>query len=278
MRGCIDLHVHSDCSDGTCTPEELVRLAEEKGLAAFALTDHDTTEGIERAVKAACGTKVEVIPGIEFSTHYGNMDVHVLGLGIHAKDLYFQDELSRFQNSRENRNEKMIEKMQEHGIQITMEAMEEMFPGAVITRAHFARFLKEKGYVGSNQEAFDRYLGDRACCFVPRQKVTPFQAVRLIKDNGGCAVLAHPLLYGFSKAVLEELVRQMKKAGADGIEAVYSQNRWNDEGEMRALARRHGLKISGGSDFHGTNKPGIELGVGKGNLKIPYEIWENLRR
>ncbi len=278
MGKLIDLHVHSDCSDGTCSPEELVELAKQKGLSAFALTDHDTTEGVARARHAAEGTGVCVIPGIEFSTSYEKRDVHVLGLGIDPEDEYFQENLDRFRNSRDRRNEEMIRKMQEHGISITQEEVEKLFPDAVITRAHFARFLVEKKFVGSTNEAFDRYLGDRACCFVPREKVTPFQAVRLIKENGGYAVLAHPLIYGFSKGKLEELVREMKKAGADGIEAIYSQNRWNDEGEMRALAKRHGLKITGGSDFHGSNKPGIEMGTGKGNLRIPYELWENLRR
>lgn len=278
MGKLIDLHVHSDCSDGTCSPEELVELAKQKGLSAFALTDHDTTEGVARARHAAEGTEVCVIPGIEFSTSYEKRDVHVLGLGIDPEDEYFQENLDRFRNSRDRRNEEMIRKMQEHGISITQEEVEKLFPDAVITRAHFARFLVEKKFVGSTNEAFDRYLGDRACCFVPREKVTPFQAVRLIKENGGYAVLAHPLIYGFSKGKLEELVREMKKAGADGIEAIYSQNRWNDEGEIRALAKRHGLKITGGSDFHGSNKPGIEMGTGKGNLRIPYELWENLRR
>ena len=278
MGKLIDLHVHSDCSDGTCTPEELVELAKQKGLTAFALTDHDTTEGVARARHASEGTEACVIPGIEFSTSYEKRDVHVLGLGIDPEDEYFQENLDRFRNSRDRRNEEMIRKMQEHGISITQEEVEKLFPDAVITRAHFARFLVEKKFVGSTNEAFDRYLGDRACCFVPREKVTPFQAVRLIKENGGYAVLAHPLIYGFSKGKLEELVREMKKAGADGIEAIYSQNRWNDEGEMRALAKRHGLKITGGSDFHGSNKPGIEMGTGKGNLRIPYELWENLRR
>ena len=278
MGKLIDLHVHSDCSDGTCSPEELVELAKQKGLSAFALTDHDTTEGVARARHAAEGTGVCVIPGIEFSTSYEKRDVHVLGLGIDPEDEYFQENLDRFRNSRDRRNEEMIRKMQEHGISITQEEVEKLFPDAVITRAHFARFLVEKKFVGSTNEAFDRYLGDRACCFVPREKVTPFQAVRLIKENGGYAVLAHPLIYGFSKGKLEELVREMKKAGADGIEAIYSQNRWNDEGEMRALAKRHGLKVTGGSDFHGSNKPGIEMGTGKGNLRIPYELWENLRR
>ena len=199
MGKLIDLHVHSDCSDGTCSPEELVELAKQKGLSAFALTDHDTTEGVARARHAAEGTEVCVIPGIEFSTSYEKRDVHVLGLGIDPEDEYFQENLDRFRNSRDRRNEEMIRKMQEHGISITQEEVEKLFPDAVITRAHFARFLVEKKFVGSTNEAFDRYLGDRACCFVPREKVTPFQAVRLIKENGGYAVLAHPLIYGFSK-------------------------------------------------------------------------------
>ena len=278
MRGKIDLHVHSNYSDGTYTPQELVRIALEKGLRAFALTDHDTTEGIPLAAEAARGTGLEVIPGIEFSTSYQGKDVHILGLGICPEDRSFQEQLEYFKTSRERRYEKIIQKMQEKGLPISQEALEEKFPGAVVTRAHFARYLKEEGLVGSNQEAFDRYLGDHACCFVPREKVTPAQAVRLIKENGGYAVLAHPLIYGMAKEKLENLVKELKIFGLDGIEAIYSQNRWYDEGQMRALAKRHGLKITGGSDYHGANKPGIEMGCGKGNLSIPYEIWENLKR
>ena len=272
----IDLHVHSNCSDGTFSPAKLVQYAAQKGLKAFALTDHDTTNGIPEALEEGSRLGVEVIPGIELSTNYGGKDIHIVGLGIDIEDYHFQEELKRFQNSRDIRNLKMIAKLQEAGIDISYESMRTAFSDAVWTRAHFARYLLDRKYVRSMPEAFDRYLGDYAPCFVPREKVTPFQAIRLIHQGKGAAILAHPLLYHLSNANLEKLVTELKHAGLDGLEAVYSTNKWVDETNMTHLAKRHHLKISGGSDFHGSNKPDIDLGTGKGNLKIPYELLEKL--
>lgn len=276
MEELIDLHVHSNCSDGTYTPEELVAYALEKGLKAFALTDHDTTAGIARAQRAASGTGLELIPGIELSTEYKGKDIHILGLGIDPENAYFQDQLLRFQNARDLRNEKMIEKLREHGIDITLEQMRACFPDSVWTRAHFARYLFDHGYVKEMWDAFDLYLGDHAPCFIPREKVTPFQAVQLIHEGGGYAVLAHPLLYRLGEEPLNLLVKTLTGCGLDGIEAIYSTNRFSDEADMRQLARRYGLAITGGSDFHGSNKPSIDLGCGKGNLRIPYRLWKTI--
>lgn len=276
MEELIDLHVHSNCSDGTYTPEELVAYALEKGLKAFALTDHDTTAGIARAQRAASGTGLELIPGIELSTEYKGKDIHILGLGINPENAYFQDQLLRFQNARNLRNEKMIEKLREHGIDITLEQMRACFPDSVWTRAHFARYLFDHGYVKEMWDAFDLYLGDHAPCFIPREKVTPFQAVQLIHEGGGYAVLAHPLLYRLGEEPLNLLVKTLTGCGLDGIEAIYSTNRFSDEADMRQLARRYGLAITGGSDFHGSNKPSIDLGCGKGNLRIPYRLWKTI--
>lgn len=278
MSGLIDLHVHSNCSDGTYTPAELVDYAIEKGLRAFALTDHDTTEGIKEAQEAAKGRGIEVISGIEFSTNYFNRDIHILGLGIDPEDVHFQEWLIKFQNSRDLRNEKMIANLREAGIDITWEEMERRYPDAVWTRAHFARYMIDEGYVKSSEDAFARYIGDRARCFVPREKVTPFEAVQLIHAGGGKAVLAHPLLYHMGSSTLETLVSELAKQGLDGLEAIYSKNRWNDEMHMIQLAKRHGLKITGGTDFHGGNKPGLDLAVGYGKMKIPYELWEQLNQ
>ena len=276
MEKLIDLHVHSTCSDGTFTPEELVSYARQKGLAAFALTDHDTTDGIARASAAAAGTSLTVIPGIELSTEYSGSDVHILGLGIHPENRSFQQYLQKFTQSRDHRNEKMIQKLQDYGISITREAMAEQFPDCVWTRAHFALYLKTHGYVKEMWDAFPKYIGDHAPCYVPREGITPFQAVRLILDGGGHPVLAHPLLYHFNREKLDQLVSALTAEGLQGIEAIYSTNRGTDESSMKQLAKRHGLAVTGGSDFHGANKKDIDLGCGKGNLKIPYELWETL--
>lgn len=279
MTDYIDLHVHSNHSDGTCSPRELVQLALKLGLRAFALTDHDTTDGLEEAVKAAKGRNLEVIPGIEFSTTYENKDIHILGLGVNYRDAHFQQVLESFRQSRNVRNLEMIQLLRDQGIDITYEKILAEYPEStdVWTRAHFARYLLEHGYVKSRNEAFDRYVGDRASCYVPRPKISPFQVISLIHESGGYAVLAHPLLYGFSREKLDQLVYRCKEAGVDGIEAIYSRNRWSDESRMKQLARKYNLRITGGSDFHGENKPDIQMGTGMGNLKVPYEIWTHLQ-
>lgn len=166
--------------------------------------------------------------------------------------------------------------MQDQGLSISYEEMLKLFPDSVWTRAHFARFLVETHQVHTIPEAFNRFLGDHAPCFVPREKVTPFQAVKLIHRGGGKAVLAHPLIYHLSPDQLDELTSLLVKSGLDGIEAIYSTNKGMDETNMRRLARKYNLFITGGSDFHGSNKPAIDMGCGKGNLKIPSSLLKNL--
>lgn len=273
----VDLHVHSNKSDGSFSPEELVSYALEKGLSAFALSDHDTTEGIEAAVTAAKGTGLEVIPAIEFSTEYEGKDIHILGLYIDYQGKEFKKYLKEFQDSRDLRNRKMCKKLTEHGIPVTYEELCGYFPGSVLTRAHYARYMWEKGWIKSMSEAFDRYIGDHAPCFLPREKVTPMQAVKLILEAGGVPILAHPVLYHFSDARLDRLAAQLKEAGLAGIEAIYSTYTASEERQMRKLADKYGLLISGGSDFHGTTKPNLDLGCGYGRLCIPYDILENIK-
>lgn len=318
----VDLHVHSTCSDGTYTPEELVDYAIKKGLRAFALTDHDTVNGLDRAIQYAeelrqaqtaspvsfsynnaddrfpvsfsrndatarlpvssvPGADIprvpEIIPGIELSTEYQGKDIHMVGLFIDYRQPEFAHYLEDFIHSRENRNEKMCALLREHDIDITYEALLAEFPGAVITRAHFARYLLSHGYIQSMKEAFDRYVGDHCPCFVPREKVTPAQAVELILGAGGVPVLAHPILYHMSDERLDTLVAELKKIGLVGIEAIYSTYNTAEERQIRGLASKYDLKISGGSDFHGANKPKIDLGTGWGKLYVPDEVLENLR-
>lgn len=318
----VDLHVHSTCSDGTFTPEELVDYAIQKGLTAFALTDHDTVNGLDRAIRYADGLRQaqaaspvisshndaddrfpvsfsrndaaahlpvssvpdsdvprvpEIIPGIELSTEYQGKDIHMIGLFIDYRQPEFAHYLEDFIRSRENRNEKMCALLREHDIDITYEALLAEFPGAVITRAHFARYLLSHGYIQSMKEAFDRYVGDHCPCFVPREKVTPAQAVELILGAGGVPVLAHPILYHMSDDRLDTLVAELKKIGLVGIEAIYSTYNTAEERQIRGLASKYDLKISGGSDFHGANKPKIDLGTGWGKLYVPDEVLENLR-
>lgn len=285
----VDLHVHSNCSDGSLSPRELVEYALTHNITAFALTDHDTTDGLTDAIlyakelsgriseKNPQGNSVEVIPGIEFSTEYEDRDIHVVGLFIAYESVDFQNRIAAFTQSREVRNEKMCGLLRSHGISITYEELKNYFPGAVITRAHYARFLWEKGYVKSMSEAFDRYVGDYASCYVKREKVTPIQAVKLILAAGGIPILAHPILYHMSNAKLKELVRELKEAGLMAIEGMYSTYTSSETRQIQEIAKEYNLLVSGGSDFHGKNKPGLQFGTGYGKLYIHESILETLR-
>lgn len=273
----IDLHVHSNCSDGTFTPAELADYASRKGLRAFALTDHDTLEGIPEAAKAAKDQGIELIPGIEFSTAYQERDLHILGLDLDCSHPDLLEEINSFQQERQRRNQKMIDKMAADGIRISRDQMIEAFGDTLWTRAHFARYLEQQGYVEHMWDAFQTYIGDHCPYYVPRQKTSPFHVVRLIRKAGGIPVLAHPFQYHLDEEGLCILIRSLKQAGLLGIEAIYSTHSQSQENEIRKLARNFGLCVSGGSDFHGAHKPDIDLGCGKGNLRIPYEILERLR-
>lgn len=274
----VDLHVHSNRSDGSETPSALVDMALEKGLAAFALTDHDTTDGLDDALAYAADKDIEVIPGIEFSTEYEGRDIHVVGLYIDYTGEHFQHYLKDFQNSRDLRNQKMCKKLQEHGVDITYEQLLAEYPGSELTRAHYARFLLAHGYVKGLPEAFDRYVGDHAPCYIPREKVTPMQAVHLILQSGGVPILAHPILYHMSDERLDKLVATLKQEGLAGIEAIYSTYNAAEERQIRKLAAKYELLLSGGSDFHGAAKPGLSLGNGYGKLYVPYEILAGMKQ
>lgn len=274
----IDLHVHSKHSDGTCTTHELVDLAVYKGLKAIALTDHDTVAGLEEIMAYAKDKDIEIVPGIELSTEYNGKDIHILGLYINPYKPQFHAHLKTFQESRINRNRKMCENLAEQGIDITYEDLMNTFKGAVVTRAHYARYLLDKGYVKSMKEAFERYVGDHCKAFVPREKITPEQAVDLILQAGGIPVLAHPILYRMSDANLDKLVASLKEAGLMGIEAVYSTYAPSEERYVKRLAAKYDLLLTGGSDFHGSNKKDIDLGNGRGRLFVPEELLDKLKQ
>lgn len=273
----IDLHVHSTYSDGSLSPQELVTLAKEKNLAAFALTDHDTTEGIDSALSSAQNSALEIIPGIELSTKYGESEIHILGLYIDHHNESFQTFLTQFQESRIQRNQSMCKKLNAYGVMIDYDELANEYADSVITRAHFARYLLKKGYVKSHAEAFDRYVGDHAPCYIPRSKIAPEEGISLIQKCGGFAVLAHPILYHMSDERLDALVARLKDAGIGGIEAVYSTYHEREERKIRALAQKYDLLLSGGSDFHGKAKPGLELGNGYGKLFVPYAFLEKIK-
>lgn len=273
----VDLHVHSNKSDGSFTPTELVNYALQKGLSAFALTDHDTTDGIDEAMEAAKGKNIEVIPGIEFSSEYEGKDIHIIGLYIDHNSAFFKRRLVSFVNGRIIRNQEMCRRLTEYGIPVTYEQLTAEFPNCVITRSHYAKFMLNHGYTKSLKEAFERYIGDHSPCFVPRKKITPMRAVEIILKAGGVPILAHPVLYHMSDARLDKLTASLKEIGLMGLEAVYSTYSSSEERQMRALAAKYGLCISGGSDFHGNAKPGLDLATGYGKLFIPEELLTRIK-
>lgn len=279
----VDLHTHSTKSDGSYTPAALIDYAVEKKLAAIALTDHDTTAGLDEAIRHAASLSsqgkpsVEVIPGIEFSTEYQQRDIHIVGLFLSYQDAAFQARLQTFVDSRILRNQKMCSNLAASGIDISYEKLLAAFPGSVITRGHYASYLLDHGYVKSRADAFSQYLGDHTRYFVPREKVSPKEAIRLILEVGGVPILAHPLLYHMGRESLEQLVRLLKDAGLIGLEVIYSTHKPSDQRDMMRLAEKYNLLPSGGSDFHGENKPGLDLAAGYGGLYVPEEILNRLR-
>ncbi len=272
----IDLHVHSTASDGTFSPTEVVKRAKDKGLVALALTDHDTIAGIFEAVKMGENLGIKVIPGIELSADFNGSDLHILGLNVDYKNEEFVSIVEKCGKSRSERNDKIISRMQQDGIKISKEIMYERFGDVSVTRAHFARFLVENGYVAHKDMAFAMYLNKGKKYYVSREKVSPKMAIDMIKNSGGHAVLAHPLLYKFGKDRLLSLFDYLKTMGLEGIEGIYSLNTPSDDIWLKKMADNYGYYITGGSDFHGANKPQIDLGSGKGNLKIPADILINI--
>lgn len=277
----IDLHVHSTISDGTVSPEALVSLAAAEGLSAFALTDHDTVRGVDEALTAASrlrsqGCDIRVIPGVEISAAFRKSDIHLLGLNINYQDTVLTAALEAAEKERTRRNRKMAENLAAAGLDITCEAVQAIDPNAVITRAHFAKYLVQKGYAKDNNDAFKKYLHTKSPYYVSRNYMSPKEAISLILHAGGIPVLAHPLLYHLEEKELRQLILELKEAGLKALEAIYTCNSRQDEAFVRKLARQNGLLISGGSDFHGTNKPDIMLGRGRGNLKIPFCLLSEL--
>lgn len=278
----IDLHVHSNASDGTLSPKEVVELAVTSGIRAIALTDHDTLDGIPEAEAAAetanvKGHSIQIIPGVELSVSYQQRDIHILGLFLDPKNETLNNALHNAKQNRDQRNDKMAHKLQTAGIDISLDQMRAVEGDAVLTRAHFAKYLVEHGYSKNNQEAFHHYLNSDSPYYVSREYLSPKEAISLIHEAGGVAILAHPLLYKYSLSEVELLVAYLAGFELDGIEAIYTTNSGFDEGRMRHLANKYNLVITGGSDFHGANKPDIHLGTGRGNLKIPYTILSDIK-
>jgi predicted metal-dependent phosphoesterase TrpH len=275
----IDLHTHTRASDGTFSPSELVSAAVTIGLEALAITDHDTFSGYEEAVPCAVQSSLELICGIELSTKYRGRSVHLLGYFLNqGPSEEFRSWIIGLQQSRHVRNAELVEKLQAKGCRITLEEVQER-GGTLPGRPHFAAILVEKGHVESIQQAFQEYLDASAVCYVPRKEPSFAEAVERIAAGGGMSSLPHPCRVSRNNEVLRSYVGEMKALGLRSIEVYHSDHSPSDVAFYQGLASQLHLAVSGGSDFHGGNKPRVKLASGAHqNVNVPYAVLDNMRR
>lgn len=272
-----DLHVHSTYSDGTLTPKEIVSLAKEKGLSAVALTDHNSVKGLTDFFKEGKVSDINLVGGVEISTEYMDTELHILGLFIPQKNYKQIEEYTDlcFQEKRKS-NIDLCNKIRSTGVDITYEEVEETVPTGKVNRANIASVLVKKGYAASIRSAFEKYLYKKAGFYTPAKKPSTIDVIKLINSIGAVSVWAHPFLNVKDSHKMEAMLKDFKDSGIDAIEVFYSKYSEETTRTAVALAEKYTLLCSGGSDFHGDNKPDIELGSGKGNLNIPFQFYQKL--
>ncbi|MDB5327187.1 MAG: hypothetical protein JWM57_2756 [Phycisphaerales bacterium] len=274
----VDLHCHSTASDGTLTPTQVIDLAERQTLSAIALTDHDTVAGVAEAAARAAELGIDFLPGIEISASFPDPGtLHLLGYGIDPNSAALQAMASELIGGRDARNPKIVARLQELGIKITMEEVEAAANGGVVGRPHIAGILLKKGYVNTIKQAFNVYLGHGGSAFFDKERLESRDAIARIHASGGLAVLAHPTqLRTQNAAELDRVVKGLVDQGLDGIETIHSDHNDRDVATFEALAKQYGLLRTGGSDYHGGNKPAISLGHAAGR-RIPAVYFEALK-
>ena len=276
--GYVDLHLHTTASDGVMSPSEIVRLAKAKGLQAIAITDHDTIEGLEEGLSEGKRIGFEVIPGIEISAAHSPGSMHLLGFFLDIHHPLLNERLGYLQRARAERNPKIAEKLNQLGIDLTYEEVLKVSGGGQVGRPHFAQVLLDKGYVKSFQEAFERYLKKGAPGYVDKLRFTAKEALHFINEAQGVAVLAHPNTLGMNRySELENLLRELVEEGLRGLEVYYPEHSAMEVAQYKTLAERYGLLMTGGTDYHGIEKNGLDIGVGRGTMKLPYSIVEGLK-
>jgi 3',5'-nucleoside bisphosphate phosphatase len=272
----IDLHSHTNESDGTLSPAELIAEAARAGVRVLAITDHDTFTGYEQAIAPAREAAVDLLCGIELSTKLNGQSVHLLGYFPHPGNglSHFREWVRDLQASRRDRNVRLVARLRELGFDITLEEAEARGKG-MTGRPHFAQIMVEKGYVANFRQAFDDYLDESARGYVFRREPSVAEAVQRIREAGGIASLAHPVrVHGDLPSLLPDLCN----AGLNAIEAYHSDHGPAETEFYLAIARRHDLLVTGGSDFHGALKPSVHLGTGQdNNLHVPEEVVDSLR-
>jgi len=273
----IDLHTHSRVSDGTDEPERIAELAAAAGCSAFALTDHDSLAGLDSARARATALGVTLVDGCEVSCSFRGTSTHVLVYFVAQGDGPFQDELVRLRADRVARNRKLADRLGELGLPVTYhDVVAEAATEDSVGRPHFATLLVRAGAADSVTDAFDRWLGRGAPAYVPKARVAPADIIRAVRGSGGVAVLAHPLTLGLENSALASAVGELAEAGLVGLEATYARYNPHQRAALTTLAIRSGLVATGGSDYHGTIKPGLSVGSGEGDLAVGDVVLDQL--
>jgi predicted metal-dependent phosphoesterase TrpH len=268
-----DLHSHSNRSDGTLRPAEVMVLAAQRQLAGVALTDHDTFDGLQEAAAAADGVGLELVPGIEFSAEYDGASLHILGYWVDPEDPAIDAELLRLTATRFRRGEMIVEKLRELGFDVSLERVLELAGGEAIARPHIAEAMVEAGIVADEKEAFDRYISDEGLAYVPKHALPPMQALRLIGEAGGVCVLAHPGMWRGSDTVPDELIEEMAAAGMVGLEVRHPDHDEEMRAKYSAMAERLDLVATAASDCHGER-----YGFRMGEERTDEETFAELKR
>ncbi|RZW22515.1 MAG: PHP domain-containing protein [Desulfobulbaceae bacterium] len=271
----IDLHLHSTFSDGTFTPEQLVKMANAAGLKAISITDHDTVDGTQEAVDAGAEFGVRIVPGVELSVFLDDFNFHLLGYHFDWRDQTLHAKLKTLQASRSRRNSVIISKLQKLGLGITEGELQKISSNGQTGRPHIARLLVEKKIVKDIDQAFTLYLRKGKPGYARRFIYHVEEAISLIHESGGCAVLAHPAQISRSIPVLEDLLRHLKIVGLDGLETYYPTQRGSFLKSLRRLAVSHGLIETGGSDYHGDIRPDTAM-AGKNNNVVPLTVLDQM--
>jgi predicted metal-dependent phosphoesterase TrpH len=273
----IDLHLHTTYSDGSLRPTEVLALAQNAGVTALAITDHDIVDGLPEAIDAGTRLGIEVLPGVEISSFDGKSELHILGYCLNWHDETLLKRLASLRASRHLRNPFIIERLQALGLELTYDEVRTLAGTESVGRPHIARLLMEKGYVTSAKDAFDRYLAEGRPGYVARELPTPAEAIAWIRDAQGVAVLAHPTWVKESNDALPAFVRTLKNNGLGGIEVHYSTHTKQQTTRFLELSKQFDLLVTGGSDFHGLTKPDIEVGTGRGSLRVPERLLTPLK-
>lgn len=268
----LDLHIHSTFSDGSDTPEALAALGARAGLTAMALTDHDNVRGAASFLQACRSHRITGLTGVEISAEVSAGTLHILGYGVDPTHAELLRQLDRVLDGREWRNEQILARLQKLGFPLVWEEVASLAGDDVVGRPHFARALQKRGFVSDTQEAFDKYLAKGKPAYVDRYRLLPVDGIRLIRAAGGLPVMAHPFTWIGEDAALETALVELAAQGLGGIEAYYPEYASERTVTYLRLARKLGLVVTGGTDYHGAAKPGLALGIGEGNFHVPDSL------